>query len=253
MRRVIQDIGYGVYVVLACLRLLPVVALRPEPFGYRRFLAAFVEVGLRPFPTLTLLAALIGIIVGVGVGEALTVLKFEVLLVESVRAIVLREFAPLLVGVLIAGRSGVLLTARLGTMALAEETDAILAMGADPLRHAVLPVLAAAMLLAPLITAWCGLTTIAFSAVAVEWNSNMSTPQFLEMMLTGDAGHAFLYGLGKSVVFAVLVVATATVHGTRVVRDASLLPRMATDTFTHAFLAILGVTALFLVLDTYNG
>lgn len=250
--RLLQDIGFGVYVVLDCLRILPRAMLRPEPFGYRRFYAAFVDVGARPFAMLTALSALVGIILGIGVGEALSVLRIEVLLVDTVRETVLREFAPLIVGILIAGRSGVLLTARLGTMALAQETEAVAVMGGDPMRHVVLPVLAAAMLLAPLITAWCALVIVALAAVAVEWNSSLSTPLFLDLMLAGDAGRSFLYGLGKSVVFGLLVVAIATVHGTRVIRDTSLLPRVATGTFTHAFLAIVAVTALFLVLDTYG-
>lgn len=245
----LRDIGYGVYVILVCLRWLPSEFLRPQPFGHRRLLEALIDVGARPFATLTLLAALVGAVIGLEGGKALATLHAEIPLVDAVRAVLFREFTPLLVGILLAGRSGVLLTARIGSMNLGEESEAVAVLGSDPLRHAVLPVLAALLLLAPLATVWCSLVALLSIAATIGLNGTLSPQQFLDLMMGGPIQPALLYGLAKSLVFAMLVAALAAINGTKVERDSALLPRLASRTFTQAFVAIIGVNVLFLMLE----
>jgi len=58
---------------------------------------------------------------------------------------VTREFGPLITGILVAGRSGSALAARLSTMTINQEVDALRVMGVDPVRFLVEPALVAAL------------------------------------------------------------------------------------------------------------
>ena len=56
---------------------------------------------------------------------------------------VTREFSPLIMGILIAGRSGSAIAARLATMTINQEIDALQVMGINPVRFLVAPMLIA--------------------------------------------------------------------------------------------------------------
>ena len=62
-----------------------------------------------------------------------------------------REFAPIIVAVIVAGRSGAAFTAQLGAMKLTEETDAIRTLGLSPMDVLVLPRVIALMIAMPLL------------------------------------------------------------------------------------------------------
>ena len=64
----------------------------------------------------------------------------------------LREFAPLITAIIIAGRSGSAYAAQIGTMAVTEEIDAMRTLGIAPLELLVLPKLVALVIALPLLT-----------------------------------------------------------------------------------------------------
>ena len=64
----------------------------------------------------------------------------------------LREFAPMVTAIIIAGRSGSAYAAQIGTMAVTEEIDAMRTLGIAPLEMLVLPKLIALVIALPLLT-----------------------------------------------------------------------------------------------------
>ena len=59
--------------------------------------------------------------------------------VDLVGILTLRELAPLLTAIMVAGRSGSAITAELGSMRMREEIDALRVMGLEPVNVLVLP------------------------------------------------------------------------------------------------------------------
>jgi len=66
----------------------------------------------------------------------------------------LREFAPLMTAIIIAGRSGSAYAAQIGTMVVNDEIDAMRTLAIDPLELLVLPKLLAL----PLLTLFANIT-----------------------------------------------------------------------------------------------
>jgi phospholipid/cholesterol/gamma-HCH transport system permease protein len=64
----------------------------------------------------------------------------------------IRELGPLLAAVILSGRSGSAFAAEIGTMKLNQELDALSVMGIDPVTMLVLPRLAAAIVVMPVMT-----------------------------------------------------------------------------------------------------
>lgn len=64
-----------------------------------------------------------------------------------------RELGPVLTGLIVAARAGGAMAARLGTMRVSEQIDAIEVMGVDPLQYLVAPRILAAFITMPLLCA----------------------------------------------------------------------------------------------------
>ena len=62
------------------------------------------------------------------------------------------ELGPVLTGLVVAGRVGASIAASLGSMRVTEQIDALTCMAIDPMRYLVLPRVAAAMIMVPLLT-----------------------------------------------------------------------------------------------------
>ena len=72
--------------------------------------------------------------------------------VLAVAKSVTREFGVLITGILVAGRSGSAFAARIGSMSVSQEVDALGVMGIDPVRYLVAPALIAMLLMLPILT-----------------------------------------------------------------------------------------------------
>ena len=75
----------------------------------------------------------------------------NIFVVDGVGLAICRELSPMLVAVIVAGRSGAAFTAQIGTMKVQEETDAIRTLGLSPIQVLVIPRLVAIMVGLPLL------------------------------------------------------------------------------------------------------
>ena len=67
-----------------------------------------------------------------------------------------RELAPVLTGLMMAGRIGSAMAAELGTMRVTEQIDALYAMATEPMHYLVVPRVGASILMLPLLVAGRG-------------------------------------------------------------------------------------------------
>jgi ABC-type transporter Mla maintaining outer membrane lipid asymmetry permease subunit MlaE len=96
-------------------------------------LAEMMAIGIRALPIVTLLSATIGLMLALQGIYSLRQFGAEQQVVLGVALGITREFAPLITGILVAGRSGSALAARLGTMTISNEIDALrFEMAAEP-------------------------------------------------------------------------------------------------------------------------
>lgn len=118
---------------------------------------------------------------------------------------IIRQGAPLVTSLLIAGAVGSAICADLGSRTIREEIDAMKVMGVDPMRRLVAPRLAAAMLVSVLL---CGfvcfvgfLTGYMFNVFAQAGTPGSYTSTFASFAVSGD----LILALIKSIIFGLLV------------------------------------------------
>jgi phospholipid/cholesterol/gamma-HCH transport system permease protein len=123
----------------------------PRRLRLKELAAQFEQVGITAIPVVVLVTFLIGIVFAYLLGVQAEKYGASIFVVDGVAIGMAREFSPLLVAVIIAGRSGAAFTAQLGTMRLTEETDAIRVLGLSPLDVLVLPRLLSLVVALPLL------------------------------------------------------------------------------------------------------
>jgi phospholipid/cholesterol/gamma-HCH transport system permease protein len=209
-----------------------------------------MEMGIRALPIATLLSATVGLMLAIQSLYSLGLFGAESFAHVGIGLSVIREFSPLIIGILVAGRSGSALAARLATMSINQEIDALRVIGINPVRHLVAPALLALLVVLPALTMWANLVALGAAGLYVTSALDISLAAYgsgtVEVLSPGDLWH----GLGKSLLFAVLIVLVAVVNGARVSGGAEGVGRVTTTSVVHAISAIVVTDMVFAFVAT---
>ena len=135
-------------------------AFHPRRVRWGDLLAACEKIGADAVPITLLLGLLIGVMLAFQSAEQTERYGVRTVIPAVVAIAVTRELGPLIVALLMAGRTGSSLAAELGTMKVDQELNALRAMGLDPVRFLTVPRVLAALLMAPLLCMFCDLAGI---------------------------------------------------------------------------------------------
>jgi phospholipid/cholesterol/gamma-HCH transport system permease protein len=108
--------------------------------------------GADGLPIVVVINFLVGVILGLQGAIQLHRFAADAFLANLVGLSVVRELAPLMTAILVAGRSGAAYAAELGTMTVNEEVDALRTLGLDPQRFLVFPRVLALLTIVPILT-----------------------------------------------------------------------------------------------------
>ena len=108
-----------------------------------------MTVGIGAIPIVSVLSFTIGLMLAIQGIAALETFGAQQQVSFGVALSVTREFAPLITGIVVAGRSGSALAARIATMTISNELDALRVMGIHPVRFLVVPPLVAMLVMVP--------------------------------------------------------------------------------------------------------
>lgn len=203
--------------------------------------------GFNALPIIGLTSFLLGIVVAYQGADQLRHYGANVFVVELVGYAMLREFAPLISAIIIAGRSGSAYSAQIGTMVVAEEVDALRTIGIDPLERLVLPKIIALSIALPLLTVFADITGVFGGMVMARSQLDIGFGEFVDRFGRVMQGTAFLIGVGKSLVFALIIATVGCFQGLRTSGSADSVGRQTTLSVVQSIFTIIVADALFSV------
>ena len=154
--------------------------------------------GFDALPIIGLTSFLLGVVVAYQGADQLRHYGANVFVVELVGYAMLREFAPLIGAIIIAGRSGSAYAAQIGTMVVTEEIDAMRTIGIDPLQRLVLPKVVALAVALPLLTVFADITGVFGGMVMARSQLDIGFAEFVDRFGRVMQGSALLIGVGKA-------------------------------------------------------
>ncbi|MSO65046.1 MAG: STAS domain-containing protein, partial [Alphaproteobacteria bacterium] len=146
-RETIDLIGFLGRIVVALLATLR----QPQRLRLTSLFFHMEEVGLNAVPIVGLMAFLLGVVLAFQGASQLQRFGAEIFVVNLVAISLLREIGVLMTAIVVAGRSGSAFTAQIGSMQVNQETDALQAMGLEPVDVLVVPRLLALVITLPLL------------------------------------------------------------------------------------------------------
>jgi len=159
----------------------------------------------------------------------------------------LREFAPLITAIIIAGRSGSAYAAQIGTMAVTEEIDAMRTLGISPLELLVLPKIVALLIALPLLTVFADGLGVVGGMLMAHAQLAVGYAEFGERFVKAVGVTAYLIGIGKAPVFAVIIVVIGCFQGFRTAGGADSVGRQTTRSVVQSIFLVIVADALFSV------
>ena len=212
-------------------------------------IARFVyETGITAIPIVALIAFLISVIVAYLGAQQLTKFGADIFVVDLVTVAVLRELGVLLTAIIVAGRSGSAFAAEIGVMQINEETDALRAMGMNPIELLTVPRVLGLMIALPLLTVIADAMGLAGGGLLSLLQLNIPWPQFINRMREAISPTTFWVGIIKAPVFAFLIAMVGTYRGMQVRDSARELGRLTTVAVVQAIFLVILADALFAIL-----
>ncbi len=176
-----------------------------RPFRARLYLDAAESLGIGSLPIITLVGLFTGAVTALQAVNAFRLLKAEGFASSAVGVSLAVELAPVLTGLMLAGRVGAGIATELGTMRITEQIDALESMAVSPIQYLVVPRLVAGVLMAPVLTMiFFAIGMVGAYLVAVV-TMGVDHGQFVENFKWYVDPVHILQGILKSVVFGLTV------------------------------------------------
>jgi phospholipid/cholesterol/gamma-HCH transport system permease protein len=156
----------------------------------------------------------------------------------------LREMGPVLIAVIVIGRSGSAVAAEIGTMKVSEEIEALEVMAINPVQFLVVPRFLAMMVMLPALTIFGNYIGILGGWAVCRSALDFNTAGYILRALESAEPWDLYSGMIKSVVFAWLIITISCNAGLNVEGGAEGVGQSTTTAVVQSLLAMLVMNAV---------
>lgn len=225
----------------------------PNEFPAREFSANLYKAGALALPVTALVGFLIGITISYLSALQLRSFGADLFIVNILGISIIRELGPVLVAVLVAGRSGSAMTAQIGVMRVTEEIDALSTMGISRSLRVVLPKILGLTAAMPLLVLWSSGVALFGGMLAAMMQLDLSLAYFVDNLPRAVPVANLLIGLGKGLVFGFAIALVACHFGLRVKPNTESLAARTTSSVVTSITLVILLDAVFAVMTRQIG
>ncbi|MFQ5899025.1 MAG: MlaE family ABC transporter permease [Candidatus Methylomirabilia bacterium] len=223
----------------------------PRPY-WRLVVQEIDTIGIRSLIVALMAAVFTGMVLALQSGVNMARFGAEAYVGPVVALSVLRELGPVLTAILVGGKVASGITAELGSMKVTEQIDALRAIGVNYVKKLIVPRLLAALLVFPLLTVLADFVGLLGGMFVSVYERQVDAFVYWNNIFYWVVLRDFLTGIGKSVVFAVIVTLIGCYNGLSTEGGTEGLGRATTATVVQVAMGVIIVdfflTKLFLAL-----
>ncbi len=239
-------LGKNFYYFLQTLR-------HPSQIRFKAIVKQIDISGIQALPIVVLTSFLIGLVIAYQGADQLKQFGANIFIVEMVSISVIRELAPMLTAIVIAGRSASSFTAQIGTMKITEEIDAMKTMGFEPSIFLVQPRVIALMISLPLVVFLADLIGIFGGMVVASMQLDITYLEFIDRLYTQVEIRHFFIGIAKAPVFGFIIAIIGCYRGFQVTGSTDSIGKFTTISVVNAIFWVIALNAIFSVIFTQVG
>ena len=213
-------------------------SVRRRPEG-QVVLDQLYQLGVLSVGIATVTAMFTGMVLALQTSYSLAAYGAKFFVGDIVALSLVRELGPVLTSLMVGGRVGAGITAEIGTMNVTEQIDAIRAMASSPVRKLVVPKVIAIVIMLPVLVVLSDFVGIMGGLLMAVTSLNQPAAFYMQHVIKAIHPEDILSGLGKTVVFALLIGFIACYKGLTATGGADGVGRATTETVVAASLSIL--------------
>jgi phospholipid/cholesterol/gamma-HCH transport system permease protein len=213
-------------------------AVRP-PFFWRNYMRHFIEIGYLSLPVVALTTLFSGMVLALQSYSGFSRFSAEGAVAMVVALSITRELAPVLAGLMVAGRIGAAMAAEIGTMRVTEQIDALEALSTNPYSYLVAPRLIAGILMMPFLVAVGDIIGIMGGYIVGVYKLGFNSAAYLQQTWDVLETEDVVSGLVKAAVYGFIVTLMGCYHGYRSTGGAQGVGRATTQAVVSSAILIL--------------
>ena len=223
------------------------VLVRPGRMRWKDALLIAESAGADAFGIVSLVGFLFGLILAFQAAMPMRQFGAEIYVADLVALSLFRVLGPLMTAIILAARTGSAFAAELGTMKVNEEIDALTTMGLDPVRFLAVTRVTAGMIVTPLLAVFANLFGLIGAGVVMVSLGFPVVTYYNEVLSAVDAVD-LVSGLGKAVVFGVLVAGVGCLRGLQTGGGSRAVGESATRAVVSGIVLIIVAEGVFAVI-----
>jgi phospholipid/cholesterol/gamma-HCH transport system permease protein len=224
------------------------VGKEPSRIPWREISANLYRTGTQALGITALVGFLVGIVLSYLSAQQLRSFGADIYIVNLLGVAIIRELGPVLAAILVAGRSGSAITAQIGVMRVTEELDALAVMGIPHTVRLVLPKMIALGIAMPLLILWTNAIALIGGMVSAQVQLGIDYRHFIAGLPDAVPIANLWLGLGKGVVFGILIALVACHFGLRIKPNTESLGIGTTSSVVTAITVVILVDAVFAIM-----
>ncbi|WP_428738011.1 MlaE family lipid ABC transporter permease subunit [Sulfurimonas sp.] len=225
----------------------------PHTIRYKEIFFEINESGIKAIGIIALTNFLVGLVVAYQSAYQLKLYGANIFIVDMLGLSILRELAPLITAIVIAGRSGSAYTAQIGAMKITQEIDAMKTMGFEPFAFLVLPRIIALSITMPLLIFLADMMGMFGGILIANLDLKITTDMFIDRFHEVIAAKHFFVGIFKGPFFAFLIATIAIYRGLMVKDDTQSIGFNTTKSVVESIFAVIVCDAIFSIAFTNLG
>jgi phospholipid/cholesterol/gamma-HCH transport system permease protein len=186
--------------------------VRP-PFYARLFWRSFVDFAYFSLPVVAMTAIFSGMVIALQSYTGFARYGATSAVANIVLVSVVRELAPVLAGLMVAGRVGAAMAAELGTMRVTDQIDALRTLSTDPMKYLIAPRLLAGVLALPLLVVVADILGVMGGFIVATAKLGFSAHSYLTNSMNFLQWSDVSLSLVKAAVFGLIVALMGCYHG----------------------------------------
>jgi phospholipid/cholesterol/gamma-HCH transport system permease protein len=210
----------------------------PPYFG-KQLLRQIIDIGYYSLPVVGLTALFTGMVLALQSYTGFTRFNAEGAIAGVVVLSVTRELAPVLAGLMVAGRVGAAIAAEIGTMRVTEQIDALTTLSVNPFKYLIAPRLIAGTLMLPLLVLIGDVIGVFGGYIVAIYKLGFNPASYLEQTWDVLESMDVISGLVKAGAFGFIVAAMGCYHGFNSGRGAQGVGAATTNAVVSASIFIL--------------
>lgn len=209
MIKVISNIG-------KYFQMLGIIFSKPEKWKifWKRMFNEIELIGINSLPIVALMSTFMGGVIALQTASNMTNPLLPAYTIGYItRSSTILEFSPTIISLILAGKVGSNVASEIGTMKTTEQIDALEIMGVNSLTFLVLPKIVASVLFFPILIIFSIGLSLVGGWLSLYLAGLSSTETYLFGIRYEFVMGNIIYALGKTVVFAFLIVSISSFYG----------------------------------------